>query len=174
MAVGPVTKSQTTTRSGLSSTMATSSRAGVADRAPLGPVTRSQTAAHTASVTTTMLATSAITPKRSTLESDSVGAIVVETSPLLAGGDESHDGLFFYRHIDDILRNAWRVEFEEEFVEEEAFLVKTEEPSCYREAAGQPDWENAMGTEIESIEKNSTWSLVKLPARHINWAEMGV
>ena len=41
-----------------------------------------------------------------------------------------------------------------------------EEPSCYREAAGQPDWEDAMSKEIESIEKNLTWSLVKLPAGH--------
>ena len=41
-------------------------------------------------------------------------------------------------------------------MEEEAMLVETEEPSCYREAAGQQAWEDAMAKEIESIEKNKT------------------
>ena len=52
------------------------------------------------------------------------------------------------------------------FFEAEALLVVTEEPSCYREAAGQPDWEDAMDKKIESIEKTLTWSPVKLLARH--------
>jgi hypothetical protein len=41
-----------------------------------------------------------------------------------------------------------------------------EEPSCYRDAAGKPEWEEAMNREIESIEKNRTWTLTTLPAGH--------
>jgi hypothetical protein len=41
-----------------------------------------------------------------------------------------------------------------------------EEPSCYCDAAGKPEWEEAMNREIESIEKNATWTLTTLPAGH--------
>ena len=64
------------------------------------------------------------------------------------------------------MKDTRRVELEKEFAEEEAMLIVTEEPSCYREAAGLPELENAMDKEIEAIKKNSTWSLVKLPAGH--------
>ena len=97
---------------------------------------------------------------------DKIGTSLAETSPPLSGGDESHDGPIRYRHIDDIMQDTRRVELDKEFAEEEALLIVTEEPSCYREAAGQPEWEDAMSKEIESIEKNLTWSLVKLPVGH--------
>ena len=70
----------------------------------------------------------------------------------IVGGDESHDGPVRYRKIADILRDAPRVELYEE-PEEEAFLMEAEEPSCYREAADQAEWEHAMKKEIDSIKK---------------------
>ena len=76
--------------------------------------------------------------------------------------DESNDGPIRYRNITDILRDAPRVELEEE-IEEEALLTEEEEPLCYREAASQAAWEHIMKKEIEAIEKNETWSLTKLP-----------
>jgi hypothetical protein len=46
--------------------------------------------------------------------------------------------------------------------DEEATPTVMEEPSCYREAVGQLAWKDAMVKEIESIEKNATWSLTTL------------
>ena len=40
------------------------------------------------------------------------------------------------------------------------------EPSCYKEAMSKDDklkWEQAMESEMDSIEKNQTWELVQLP-----------
>lgn len=34
------------------------------------------------------------------------------------------------------------------------------EPTCYNEAAKQPEWQHAMIEEIQAIEKNQTWELV--------------
>jgi len=47
-----------------------------------------------------------------------------------------------------------------------ALLAVMEEPTCFREAAGNGDWMAAMDSEIQSINKNKTWDLVKLPAGH--------
>jgi hypothetical protein len=45
----------------------------------------------------------------------------------------------------------------------EALLVESGEPTGYAEAAGYQEWREAMDKEMQSIEKNSTWELVKLP-----------
>ncbi|KAM1689141.1 hypothetical protein EV2_037740 [Malus domestica] len=37
------------------------------------------------------------------------------------------------------------------------------EPECFEEASGDEAWRKAMSTEIEMIEKNDTWELVKRP-----------
>jgi len=37
------------------------------------------------------------------------------------------------------------------------------EPTCYEEAAKQPEWLNAMIEEIQGIQKNQTWELVDFP-----------
>jgi len=50
-----------------------------------------------------------------------------------------------------------------EDAEVQALLVETGEPTCYREAADHQEWQDAMNKEMESIEKNNTWELVKLP-----------
>ncbi|XP_071705149.1 uncharacterized protein [Rutidosis leptorrhynchoides] len=39
----------------------------------------------------------------------------------------------------------------------------TEEPTCYEEAKDSPDWRKAMQEEIDALEKNETWELVKKP-----------
>ena len=36
------------------------------------------------------------------------------------------------------------------------------EPQCFEDAQGHPFWEDAMKSEIQSIEKNATWELVDL------------
>ena len=58
------------------------------------------------------------------------------------------------------------MDLDEEDMEEEAMLVETEEPSCYREVARQQVWKDAMAKEIESVEKNGTWTLSALPTDH--------
>ena len=102
-----------------------------------------------------------ISPSRSTSGNDAVISTMIEISR----GDESNDGPIRYRNIADILRDAPRVELEEE-IEEEAFLTEEGEPSCYREVAGQAAWEHAMKKEMEAIERNATWSLTELPVGH--------
>jgi hypothetical protein len=47
--------------------------------------------------------------------------------------------------------------------EGEALLAETKEPTCYVDATGNPEWEVAMENEIQSIEKNKTWTLTDLP-----------
>ncbi|KAD4584105.1 hypothetical protein E3N88_21706 [Mikania micrantha] len=46
-------------------------------------------------------------------------------------------------------------------------LLLTEgEPTSFKEAAGNREWERAMETELASIEKNHTWELSDLPSGH--------
>lgn len=46
-------------------------------------------------------------------------------------------------------------------------LLLTEgEPTKFKEAAGQKEWQQAMESEIDSIERNKTWQLTDLPAGH--------
>ncbi|KAD4584618.1 hypothetical protein E3N88_22219 [Mikania micrantha] len=46
-------------------------------------------------------------------------------------------------------------------------LLLTEgEPMNFSEAAGKKEWEEAMRSEIASIERNNTWKLTNLPAGH--------
>ena len=78
-------------------------------------------------VTSTMASTTAsISPSRSMLRNNAAISTMTET----AEEDESNDGPIRYRNITDILRDAPRVELEEE-IEEEALLTEEEEPSCY-------------------------------------------
>ncbi|KAD4180022.1 hypothetical protein E3N88_28613 [Mikania micrantha] len=47
--------------------------------------------------------------------------------------------------------------------DENELLLATDEPFGYSQAAGNPNWEDAMRKEIESIVKNQTWILTNLP-----------
>jgi hypothetical protein len=50
---------------------------------------------------------------------------------------------------------------EEAYVE--ALLAETEEPTNYKEEVVHQEWIDAMDKEMQSILKNETWELVKLP-----------
>ncbi|XP_071711041.1 uncharacterized protein [Rutidosis leptorrhynchoides] len=39
----------------------------------------------------------------------------------------------------------------------------TKEPTCYEEAKDSPDWRKSMQEEIDALEKNETWEVVKKP-----------
>jgi hypothetical protein len=66
-----------------------------------------------------------------------------------------------FRNLNDIYGDTVEIELDDSDVE--ALLVETGEPICYKEAAEYQDWVDAMNKEMESIEKNKTWALVKLP-----------
>lgn len=63
------------------------------------------------------------------------------------------------RRLSDIYNDT-----EEVVLDEELYLMGVEEPANYKEAVKDMNWRRAMDAEIESIEKNGTWSLVELPS----------
>jgi hypothetical protein len=65
------------------------------------------------------------------------------------------------RNLEEIYDETSEIELMDSNVE--ALLVETGEPTGYVEAAGYHEWVEAMDREMESIEKNRTWELVKLP-----------
>jgi len=67
-----------------------------------------------------------------------------------------------FRDLNEVYNDSYEVELMDENVE--ALLVEMEEPTCFRDAANNLDWVDAMDREMQSIEKNNTWKLVKLPA----------
>ncbi|KAL8127878.1 hypothetical protein AgCh_014720 [Apium graveolens] len=65
------------------------------------------------------------------------------------------------RLISDIYNDT-----EEVTLDEELYLMGIEEPANYKEAVKDQNWHRAMEAEIDSIEKNGTRTLVKLPLGH--------
>ena len=63
------------------------------------------------------------------------------------------------RSITDVYNDT-----DEVITEEELHLMGVEEPANYHEASKNRSWKKAMETEIESIEKNDTWTLTELPS----------
>lgn len=55
-------------------------------------------------------------------------------------------------------------DFEEIKMDEELYLMETEERANFEEASKKKSWKRAMEAEIDSIEKNNTWRLTELPA----------
>lgn len=53
---------------------------------------------------------------------------------------------------------------EEMVIDEELYLMGTEEPPDYRDALKEKSWKRAMNAEIDSIERNGTWTLTELPS----------
>jgi len=70
-----------------------------------------------------------------------------------------------FRSITDVYQDSEEVELASD-VEIGALLAAMEEPAKYQDAAGDPNWMAAMDSEIQSINKNKTWQLAKLPAGH--------
>lgn len=65
-----------------------------------------------------------------------------------------------YRSLTEIYNETQPIEL----AYEDAFLAEMEEPTSFKEAKDNPAWVEAMDREIESIEKNRTWSFAPLPA----------
>lgn len=57
-------------------------------------------------------------------------------------------------------------ETEEIKLDNELMLLSIEEPTSYRQAVQETEWKKAMQTEIDSIERNKTWTLTELPPGH--------
>lgn len=111
----------------------------------------------------TSLQSSPSTTPPSTPATSSAGPVA---SPGSGGDPGSDEGPVRFRSLEDIMGEAPRVDLVEDEHDGDALLAEMEEPSSYREAAGQPAWENAMAQEMQAIEKNSTWALTALPAGH--------
>jgi transposase InsO family protein len=77
--------------------------------------------------------------------------------------DASETPPLHYRNLNDVYDDTSEIELELDS-EGEALLAEIEEPTCYADAAGNPEWEVAMENEIQSIEKNKTWTLIDLPS----------
>lgn len=53
--------------------------------------------------------------------------------------------------------------YEETEAVDELYLMGVDEPGSYRQAVKNDNWRQAMEQEMESIEENETWKLMKLP-----------
>lgn len=85
-------------------------------------------------------------------------------NPSETTGESSYEEPQYFRNLTDIYQNTEDVDLPDSDIE--ALLVEAEEPTNYSDAARDPDWVKAMNNEIQSIKKNKTWSLSKLPAGH--------
>lgn len=81
---------------------------------------------------------------------------------MLDMSSSSDDGPVHFRSLNDIYQETIEVEYNSE-ADIEGLLAELEEPTCYSEVASQVEWIDAMNKEVQSIEKNQTWQLVKLP-----------
>ena len=64
-----------------------------------------------------------------------------------------------FKDLNEVYANA-RV------VETESLLLMEEEPRNYREASTNKKWIEAMQAELDSINRNNTWTLTTLPTNH--------
>ena len=64
-----------------------------------------------------------------------------------------------FRSVQDIYEGTQEIE------EDETCFLTDEEPASFKSAMKEKLWRRAMEEEIKSIEKNSTWELVKLPEK---------
>jgi hypothetical protein len=82
-------------------------------------------------------------------------------SEMLTPSLVNESGAMRFRNLDDIYDDTSEVELVDSDVE--ALLVEADEPTSYAEAAAHQEWKDAMDKEMQSIERNNTWELVKLP-----------
>lgn len=72
-----------------------------------------------------------------------------------------------FRSLSEVYEDTVEVNFASDTeIEVNALLALMEEPLSYQEAAGDAEWVAPMDSEMQSINKNQTWELVKLPAGH--------
>jgi len=65
-----------------------------------------------------------------------------------------------FKNLNEIYEMTEEIELDSDT---KALLAIMEEPSCYKDAAGDENWQAAMKNELQSITKNRTWELVTLP-----------
>jgi hypothetical protein len=82
-------------------------------------------------------------------------------SEMLTPSSVNESGSMRFINLDDIYDDTSEVELVDSDVE--ALLVEADEPTSYVEAAAHQEWKDAMDKEMQSIERNNTWELVKLP-----------
>jgi hypothetical protein len=68
--------------------------------------------------------------------------------------------------MEDLLSEPYPSLEQVEFEEAELMLTSTGEPCSFAEAKREEAWRVAMHDEINSVERNKTWELDNLPARH--------
>ena len=81
------------------------------------------------------------------------------------GEEEEEERSGRYRSIQSIYEDSREID------EEEVLFISSEEPTSYEAAIKEEIWRNAMKEEMESIDKNLTWILVKPP---VNCRPIGV
>lgn len=74
-------------------------------------------------------------------------------------GDSSEPRQF--RLLSDIYDDTEEVELMDELM-----LIGVEEPTSFKQAANEVEWQKAMQVEIDLIERNKTWQLTELPVGH--------
>lgn len=67
----------------------------------------------------------------------------------------------WYRLISDVYANTEEIELKVELL-----LLGVEKPATYKHAVKEKPWEEAIKSEIDSIERNNTWKLMELPSGH--------
>ena len=85
--------------------------------------------------------------------------LVTLSSPVTPGSSStsSFEGrLRKYRSLSGIY-----TETEEVQLDDELFLLASEELASYQEAAEEKPWQKAMQQELDAIEKNKTWTLTE-------------
>ena len=82
------------------------------------------------------------------------------SNSLLPNSQQYDESPVRFRNLNKIYEMTKEIELDSDV---EALLAIMEEPTCYKDAAGDENWEAAMRSELQSISKNRTWELVKLP-----------
>ncbi|XP_076918584.1 uncharacterized protein LOC143579055 [Bidens hawaiensis] len=102
-----------------------------------------------------------VTPSTYTYEPNS--AEVAEYRPIIDSSLNpfDHTPLKGFKPLGDVYKRSKKVNTDVN----ELFLVE-EEPHNYKEAANEKKWIEVMQAEIDSINKNNTWKLTKLPDNH--------
>lgn len=97
-----------------------------------------------------------------------------QSNPKIMYDDLSDEEPQHFRSLNEIYENIDEVELADS-EKAEALLAESDEHASFSDAAGNPEWVEAMNSEIKSIEKNRTWELSKLPAGHkSNRSQMGI
>jgi hypothetical protein len=84
---------------------------------------------------------------------------VSEQSPSVgqSSASSAEESPIRFKNLNEIYEMTEEIELDSDT---EALLAIMEEPSCYKDAAGDENWQAAIENELQSITKNRTWELV--------------